>query len=1345
MKALVCNSGEDFGNPGPDYTFGFGRANFIRAEEMLSNNRYVSANISPGPDHTIPVNVPSGTALLKVMLYWCDPPAAPVAAQTLVNNLDLTVITPSAATVFPLILDTVPSLVKNNAYNGIDNINNIEQVVIKNPPAGSYTIHVSPTAITQNPSQDYFIVYDLVPAGTSLTTPMGGEAYQKGENVMVQWDSYGDPANEFTLEFSSDNGSNWTTLRNNISGDRRQYFYTGPNDWFVVPAVTTDQARVRISRNGTGFSSTSLPFVIHDTLFCSLSAVQCEGYFSIDWTAVPGATGYEVMMLQGTEMNVIATVSPATLNYTVGGLNKDSVYWMSVRPLIGSSNSPGRRGLAVSRKPNNGTCAGSISDNDIKLDTILSPARSGRLLTSTALGNSVPVTVRIRNLDDAPTPGNINVSYTLNGGAPVNEVLVNPSIAAGGTLVHTFGTPLDLSAAGIYIIEVSVSQAGDPVTSNNMVSKICRQLPNPAISGIDYPAAFLDDFDAAPIQSSRLPLVGLTGLDRYDFVNSNDTGRIRTFINSGMAYSGNRSLTLDGFMYNPAGYTDSLTGTYHLSAFNAATDDIRLDFRYKNHGQASHPANKVWIRGDDTQNWVEAYDLVANQNPVDGSYKFTSSIELSDLLQNAVPAQNFSSSFQVRWGQYGKHMAADDFGGSGYTFDDVRLYKVTDDMQMLAIDTPVVNSCGLSSTTPVRVIVRNSRNSLVNTVPVMYRVNGGGWVNENIPSIPANDTVQYTFSTPADLSAPGTYFIEAQVDYPSDTYDVNDTTSTTVTNTPVITVTDANAYLQDFEIDNGYWYTTGTSSWEYGTPASYKINRAASGSRAWKTRLSGNYNDNEVAILYSPCYDISAMTSPSLSFSVALDLEDCGGSLCDGAYVEYSTDGRTWARLGTNGQGTNWYNKAYGGNNLWSVQNYQRWHVATIPLTTIPVPVAQLTALRFRFVVTADPAVNREGIAIDDIHIYSNPYGIYDQTGPSPVVNQAAVSGSGWFDFKEGVSNKLIASVNPNGHNMGSTDVQSYIHTGPVRTSNLQYYHNRNITIKPSNVNLADSAMVRFYFLDSETETLINATGCGICTKPTMAYELGVTKYSDPNDANEDGTLANNSTGIYQFIRSSNTRIVPFDKGYYASFKVKDFSEFWLNNGWLNGITPLPLKLLSFTARKTAGDQVMLEWRTTEEVNVNRFEVEVAKGNAEYQLNRFSPVGQLPASNQPGEQRYVMPDLEPNKTGVRYYRLKMIDQDGSFTYSPVRPLSFTGGMDWQVYPNPSEGLFNLVIQENEGAEISVTVYDAAGRVVRRHTMIATGFIQKYQLDLRGNDIAKGLYVVEVKGENKNRAFRLLKQ
>ena len=40
LKALICNSAEDMGNPGPDFTYGFGKLNTRRAVECLEANHY---------------------------------------------------------------------------------------------------------------------------------------------------------------------------------------------------------------------------------------------------------------------------------------------------------------------------------------------------------------------------------------------------------------------------------------------------------------------------------------------------------------------------------------------------------------------------------------------------------------------------------------------------------------------------------------------------------------------------------------------------------------------------------------------------------------------------------------------------------------------------------------------------------------------------------------------------------------------------------------------------------------------------------------------------------------------------------------------------------------------------------------------------------------------------------------------------------------------------------------------------------------------------------------------------------------------------------------------------------
>jgi hypothetical protein len=1319
MKALICNGATDKGNPGPDYSYGFGWLNLARSVDMLNNNHYFISNINNAANNTHTISVPANTAQLKVMLYWNDPPALPMVGKTLVNDLDLSLVTPSSTTLLPYILDTLPANVNNPATTGADHINNIEQITIDNPATGNYTANVSGFSVTQNAPQQYVVVYDIIPVSTTLTFPVGREGMIPGETATLNWDSYGNTSNTFDLQYSTDNGTTWIDINNSVAANQRQL------SW-VVPPVNTNQALVRVIQNGTGAISTSQQFTILGRPTVSLDSIQCEGYIALDWTAVAGATDYEVMMLRGDAMTSVATTT--STSYTFSGLSKDSVYWVTVRAMV--NGSPGLRATAISRQPNNGTCAGSISANDLKMDSIIGP-QSGRLLTSTALTSATTISARIKNLSTAAV-NSFDMKYFVNGTLIAAEP-VSILIAGGATYIYKFATTYNFSAVGTYTLQIVVNNtaATDPVPVNDTMTSIIKQLANPAVT-ISLGSDFLDNIETATANTYNQRQIGLSGLDRYDFISSSVDGRLRTFINSGIAYSGSKALSLDADRYISTGVTDSLTGTFNLSTYNITTDDIRLDFFYNNHGQLPNPANNVWVRGNDTQPWIQAYDLFANQNDP-GTYKKSGSIELNNLL--AANSQNFSSSFQVRWGQWGQMIAADIGSAAGYTFDDIHLYKVANDMQMISIDSPKVSSCGLNSTTPVKITLRNSSNTALSNIPVMYRIDGGAWVTETIASVNPVSSLQYTFTTTANLSAFGPHTIQTVVAYSGDTYHANDTLSSSFVNSPVIS---SFPYLENFESGSGNWYAGGkNSSWEYGTPASPKINHAASGTKAWKTRLAGNYNDMEYSYLYSPCFNITGMTNPTLSFSVALDMEDCGTTLCDAAWVEYSTNGTTWTKLGAFGSGTNWYNKNYSGDQLWSIENYTRWHVATSALPT------GAGNLRLRIVFNSDPAVNREGIAVDDVHIYDNIYGIYNgPTMGSPVV-QTINGGNSWIDFTSG--GQLVASVMPNSQNMGSTAAQAYINTSGVRNYGGQYYLDRNITIKPTTINLADSTTVRFYFLDTESEALINATGCSSCTKPASAYDLGVSKYSDPNPVIENGTVTDDVSGNWLFILPANTVKVPFDKGYYAQFKVKNFSEFWLNNGGFNNMIAPPVKLISFTAQKKNNNDVQLQWTAANELNMDRYEIELAKGNTGYNQNSFVKIGEVAAKNALSQDQYSFTDFENNKSGVRYYRLKMINKDGSYTFSEVRPVVFDNGISWQVYPNPSSGAFNFIFQANAGEKISITVYDLGGKKIQEYSPVANGFVQKLVIDLQSSLFASGFYMIEATNGNRKQTFKIIKE
>jgi hypothetical protein len=1309
MKALLCNGGYDLGNTGPDYTYGFGGMNLLRSVEMLNNNRYYISAINNGGNNPHSITVPANTAQLKVTLYWNDPAAAVLASRALVNDLDLEISSPS--NVLPYKLDTLPANVNNPATQSADHLNNIEQIVINNPVASSFTATVKGTSVASGP-QEYFLVYDIIPVETKITHPVGGELLSPGQAISIQWESYGGPANNFTVEYSTNNGSSWTTISDNISAGLRQVA------WTIPAAAATIQALVRVSKNGTAMTSTSSAFTILGVPNAALTTIQCNGYISIDWTAIPGATDYEIFQLQGAEMVSIGTTIATA--YSVGGLIPNEESWIAVSARMGGVR--GRRSDAIKRIPNSGSCTGGISDFDLRMDSIIAPVY-GRLNTSTALSATATVSARIKNLDD-----NNATSFKMRyyvGGLLVVEDLVSATVTPGSTYTHNFSLPYDFSPAGNYVLKVEVENTtgADPVSSNNSITDTIRQLNNDPLI-----LPFTDNLESAVARQYYKSRFGIDGAPRYDFTNTDPLGRLSTFLTSVMPHSGSRSFIMDFSGWNGGiGSNNFIYGTFNLNGIDAAVKDMRLDFQFKSHGDSVvHPLNKIWIRGDDTKPWVEAFTLSSNGN-VPGVFKRSQSIELSDVLVAA--SQNFSTSFQVRFGQWGVVHIVDNSSFQGHNFDDIRIYEAIDDIQLKSIEEPT-DKCGLTNSETVKVTIRNASSSPISNIPIRMVVDGGTPVVENYVGPLAPDaTVQYTFLSKANLLAPGNHSIVINVQYGTDNFKDNDTLTVHVFNAPIITTF---PHVENFEANDGYWRSSGfNNSWEYGVPAANKINKAASGTKAWKTNLTGNYGNNETSFLYSPCYNIAGMTNPTLSLNIALDLEDCGGTLCDGVYIEYSEDGANWSRLGNISTGTNWYDKDYGsGNRLWSLQDYARWHVATSPLPT------GISTIRFRVVLVSDPFVNFEGVAIDDVHIYDNTMGVYDGVTMGSPVSQNIAGGTAWVNFVSG--GKLIASVKPNNQNLGNTEVQAFINSGGARNDAKQYYHNRNITIKPASVNLADSVAVRFYFLDSETENLLNATGCASCAKPAMATELGVTKYADPEDNFENGNLSDDIQGVFGFLSADWNYKIPFDKGYYVEFKTKDFSEFWLNNGAANRQTALSGMIASFTVNKRDNNDVLVEWKTAYEQDISHFEIEVAKGDVNFLAGNFEQLGTVASpGNSNSERTYSFNDDETGKQAIRYYRLKIVYQNNTFIYSPVLPVVFDDDIQWKIFPNPSNGEYKFLYYLAQNEIMVVKIYDVRGRMVREMKLNGNGYVEQTTIDLRSVKFPPGVYLLSaVAGENK---------
>jgi hypothetical protein len=1283
LKALMCNTAEDLGNAGPDYTYGFGMLNARKAVEAMEANQYI---ISTTPNSSFPITVPAGARRLKVMLYWADAPAAVAAATTLVNDLDLTVTdNPVTVTHLPLILDPSPANVNAVAVEGADHKNNIEQVVINNPAPGNYLLNVNAFSIPAGP-QEYVLTYQFDMNGITVEYPFGGETLVPGQTEKIRWTAYGDEANTFTAAYSTNNGAVWTTINNNIPATARSW------NWTVPIAVTNDYL-IRVSRNSSAYTDQS------DYNFSVIgqpvvtATIPCEGFSMLNWPVITGATTYDVMQLKGDSMEVIGTT--AATSYLVQGLNASTTYWFAVRANNGIGH--GRRSLAVSALPATGVCTLANFDNDFKAISIDAPV-TGRQFTATALTAAETIQLTVKNLDNVASSGTYDLSYQVNGGTIVTETAgaIVPSL---GTYTHNFATTFDFSIPGTYTIKAWVKRTGDTQVLDDTVTTTIKNLSNAPVT-----LPLTDGFETTTSKEYTTNIMGLDGDDRIDFKTNSARGRARTFVNTGFALNGSRAVTLD---QSPNGVlsTDSLLMTFNAAAYNSG-NQLRLEVNYKNHGQDNNPDNKVWIRGSDTSPWVYAYNLVSNQAAL-GQWK-NAIINVNDVLDTVVPAQPITTSFQVKFGQQGNTSAnvpnpltdQDD----GYTFDDVKFLEAFDDVAVQAVVSPVISGCNASGVQPVSVTIKNYSSTTFNNVPVSYRINGGAVIADVIPVIGPNSTSVFTFATPANLTVNTDYTFDFWVTAATDTYRSNDSILNYSFHTSVLVpVTAAQPYLEGFELNDGGWYTKGNnSSWQWGAPAKTIINKAPNGSNAWVTNLTGTYNDNEFSYLYSPCFDLSALTHPVLSFSHIFNVE----TDYDFTWVEYSADGGiTWNRLGTSTTGTNWYDVA--APPQWRLSK-TKWHVASID---VPVNAANV---RFRFVLSSDGGLDLEGAGVDDIHIFEKA-NIYTGADITTGVPQTILGGNNWIHFESG--GKRIASINPSGNNLGLTNAYVYFNPAiPVRYSvNNQYYLDRNIVLKPTNQPTGLDVGVRFYFTDAEAKALMNATGCGACSTISDPYVAGVTQYSDPVVANEDGNLANDIGGFFQFKLPANVDIVPYDTGYYAEFYVNGFSEFWLNNGGVGANQPLPVHLLSFDATRQ-NTNAYLQWITENEINAAFYVVERSSNGINYTV-----IGNVAAIGNSGN--YNFTDAHPSD-GINYYRLKIIDKNNAFVYSPVRKVNFVMvTKDILIYPNPvTNSAITITATVNCNA---AQLFDAAGKLVQQFILKGTNNV----LYLKG--VTKGIYQLKI--------------
>ncbi|MBU0941210.1 MAG: S8 family serine peptidase [Bacteroidetes bacterium] len=337
MKALVSNTAKDVGNPGPDYKYGFGNLNGLRAVKVLDNKMFYTASVANGVSFEKEIVVPAGLVSLKVMLAYSDIGATPGSSNIQVNDLDVKIIR-NGTTTLPWILN--PSVPSANATRGVDNLNNIEQITLDSPAAGTYKIIVTGTSVPLN-SQEFAVVYDYVAPELVLTYPIGGEKFSPDATEYIRWD-YEGVEKTFNIEFSNDGGNSYTVIAANVPAAARNFAWKVPNE--IVP-----NAKIRISAGSRVETSKETFAIMSEPKNLVITPASCGvAAYKMDWTPITGAK-YEVLRLNGFEFDIVATVTDPT--YTFTDLTVGNNNWFTVRAVDIASGIVSERARAINVEP----------------------------------------------------------------------------------------------------------------------------------------------------------------------------------------------------------------------------------------------------------------------------------------------------------------------------------------------------------------------------------------------------------------------------------------------------------------------------------------------------------------------------------------------------------------------------------------------------------------------------------------------------------------------------------------------------------------------------------------------------------------------------------------------------------------------------------------------------------------------------------------------------------------------------------------------------------------------------------------------------------------------------------
>ncbi len=180
----------------------------------------------------------------------------------------------------------------------------------------------------------------------------------------------------------------------------------------------------------------------------------------------------------------------------------------------------------------------------------------------------------------------------------------------------------------------------------------------------------------------------------------------------------------------------------------------------------------------------------------------------------------------------------------------------------------------------------------------------------------------------------------------------------------------------------------------------------------------------------------------------------------------------------------------------------------------------------------------------------------------------------------------------------------------------------------------------------------------------------------------------------------------------------------------------LPVTLIEFAAKRSE-QEAFLSWSTSMETNSDYFEIQRSSNG-----KQWSALAQIESNGESKTLKtYTYTDVTPLH-GQNLYRLKMVDNDGSYTFSQMKSLSFNLNLA-SVYPNPVVDKLN--IKADDWAKVkNIEVYNATGQIQQLNKLSQSPDSQIREYEFR--EMPSGVYLIKtVRKDGTEQTVKVLKK